>query len=457
MNHLFLGAFVHCKSFDDLEIVENGFIAVRNGKIIAAGSRENVPSEYVTSLPITELSRTQFLLPGFIDCHIHAPQYPNLGLGLDMPLLQWLQTYTFPVESTYNIDSFARHVYNRVVHRTLSCGTTLAAYFATNHKSSSLILAEEAAAQGQRALIGKVCSDSSSPDYYIEKTDESLRDTEQFITAILGLNNALVKPIVTPRFALSCSTELLSGLAKLAAKYDLHIQSHISENVDEVAAVESIFKKSYASVYNDTKLLTPKCVMAHGVHLSDAELRIFSETQAAIAHCPTSNTKLRSGFCDVRRLLGANVKVGLGTDVSGGHSASMLMAIQDALNVSHSLNFVKKQKIVGTGQIAEADEPQNKHYEPLEYKHALYLATLGGSEALAMSDVCGNFMVGKDFDALLVDASVVPIDFFDIPKTPVTEATKTQSHVEKILQKFLYSGDDRNIVKVFIAGKQVKQ
>lgn len=451
-----MGAFVHCKSFDELEIVDDGFVAVRNGKIIAIGAGANVPDELVASLPATRLTKQQFLLPGFVDCHIHAPQYPNLGLGLDMPLLDWLRTYTFPVESTYDNAAFARHVYNRVVHRTLSCGTTLAAYFATNHKASSLILAEEAAAQGQRALIGKVCSDSASPDYYIETTDESLRETEHFITAILGLGNALVRPIVTPRFALSCSAELLSGLAALAAKYDLHIQSHISENVDEVAAVEGIFKKSYASVYNDTKLLTPKCVMAHGVHLSDAELQIFRETGAAVAHCPTSNTKLRSGLCDVRRLLGARVKVGLGTDVSGGHSASMLLAIQDALNVSHSLNFVKKQTIVGTGRIAEAQEPHNKTYEPLAFKHALYLATLGGSEALAMNDVCGNFVVGKDFDALLVDASVVPIDHFDIPKTPATEALNARSHVEKMLQKFLYSGDDRNIVRVFVAGKQVK-
>lgn len=457
MNHLFLGSFVHSKSLNDLEIVENGFIAVKNGKIVATGERKNVPDEYLTTLSVTELSKTQFLLPGFVDCHIHAPQYPNLGLGLDLPLLQWLETYTFPVESTYNIDSFARHVYNRVVARTLSCGTTLASYFATNHKSSSLILAEAAAALGQRALIGKVCSDSSSPDYYIEKTDESLRDTEDFIKAILELNNALVKPIVTPRFALSCSSALLNGLAELANKYDLHIQSHISENLDEIKAVEDIFKKSYTNVYNDTNLLTPKCVMAHGVHLSDAELEIFEKTRTAIAHCPTSNTKLRSGFCDVRRLLDANIKVGLGTDVSGGHSASMLLAIQDALNVSHSLNFVKKQHITGTGQIKEANAAQNKNYEPLEYKHALYLATLGGSEALAMDEVCGNFLVGKDFDAILVDAAVQPIDFIEIPKTPVTDAIKSQGHVEKILQKFLYSGDDRNIVKVFVAGKQVKQ
>lgn len=456
MDHLFLGSFVHSKSLNELEIIENGFIAVKNGKIVATGKRTAIPDEYLTSMPITELTKTQFLMPGFVDCHIHAPQYPNLGLGLDLPLLEWLQTYTFPVESTYSDEKFAQTVYNCVVTRTIRCGTTLASYFATNHKSSSIILAEAAGRLGQRALIGKVCSDSSSPDFYIETTADSLQETEDFIQAILKLNTPLVKPIVTPRFALSCSSELLQGLGQLASKYDLHIQSHISENLDEIKAVEGIFQKSYAKVYEDTQLLTPKCVMAHGVHLSDDELQIFAKTRAAIAHCPTSNTKLRSGFCDVRRLLEANVKVGLGTDVSGGHSASMLLAIQDALNVSHGLNFVKKQHISGTGQIAEINKDCNKKYEPLEYKHALYLATLGGSEALAMDHVCGNFLVGKEFDALLIDASVDPIDYIEIPKTHVTDNVKQQGHVEKILQKFLYSGDDRNILKVFVAGTQVK-
>lgn len=457
MDHLFVGSFVHCKSLNDLEFIENGFIAVKNGKILLTGKREELPREYLESLPVIELSKTQFLLPGFVDCHIHAPQYPNLGLGLDLPLLQWLQTYTFPLESSYTDEKFARSVYRRVIQRTINCGTTLASYFATNHKNSSFILAEEALKHGQRALVGKVCSNNSSPDYYIETTTDSLRDTEEFVQNVLKLNSSLVKPIITPRFALSCTPELMEGLAELARKYDLHIQSHISENLGEIQAVKDLFKtKYYASVYKDANLLTKKCVMAHGVHLEDDELKLFSENQTAICHCPTSNTKLRSGMCDVRRLLNANVKVGLGTDVSGGHSASMLLAIQDALNVSHHLNVIKKQNIAGTGEIKYPDAEENQNYEPLEYKHALYLATLGGSEALSLDHICGNFLVGKDFDALLVDVSVDPLEVFDIPQTPATKSLNFQTHLEKILQRFLYSGDDRNIIEVYVAGKQVK-
>lgn len=457
MDHLFIGSIIHCKSFNELETIENGFIAVKNGKIVAIGNRSNIPAKFLGSLPLIELSQHQFLLPGFIDCHIHAPQYPNLGLGLDLPLLEWLETYTFPLEYNYKDKAFAQKVYKSIIRRTIHCGTTTATYFATNHKESSLILAEEATKQGQRAFIGKVCSDSICPDYYIETTSNSLRDTEEFIGNVLNLENPLVQPIVTPRFALSCSADLLNGLGKLASKYNLNIQSHISENLNEIEAVKEMCNvEAYADAYENANLLTNKCVLAHGVHLDDGELQTLKKCGTSIAHCPTSNTKLRSGFCDIRRILEAGIKVGLGTDVSGGNSASMLTAIQDALNVSHCLNFAKKQHIMGTGRVAEYDETQNKNYKPLEYNNALYLATLGGAEALALQGKCGNFEVGKDFDGLLVDISVDPLEVFDISLN-LNGSNEQKSRLKKMIQKFLYAGDDRNILKVFVAGKEVKK
>lgn len=455
MDHLILGSIVHSKSLNELETIENGFVAVKNGKIVAIGDRSSLPSEYLNTLPVTTLTSNQFLLPGFVDCHIHAAQYPNIGLGLDLPLLEWLETYTFPLEAAYKDHDFAAQVYQAVVRRTINCGTTLATYFATNHHDSSLILAKEAINQGQRALVGKVCSDSSSPDYYVEETANSLRDTEQFIQNVLKLNSPLVKPIITPRFALSCSMDLMKGLSVLAAKYDLHIQTHISENCGEVAAVKSVFqKKTYTGVYEDASILTNKCILAHGVHLEQEELDLFKKYGSSIAHCPTSNTKLRSGFCDVRRLLDSGIKVGIGTDVSGGHSVSMLLAIQDALNVSLSLNIMKMQNPIGTnGHVKRTVND----YKPLEYKHVIYLATLGGANALSLDHVCGNFTVGKDFDALLIDVSVEPLPIFDVPASVNEKSTASHSRLDQMIQKFIYAGDDRNICKVFISGKQVKK
>lgn len=179
--------------------------------------------------------------------------------------------------------------------------------------------------------------------------------------------------------------------------------------------------------------------MAHGVHLQDDEIALLKKRGTAIIHCPASNTNLNSGICDVQRLIKAGLTVGLGTDVSGGNSVSVLTALQRAIEVSKHLDFFKKQNILGTGR----SETQDNDYQQLTYKQAFYLATLGGAKALALDHITGNFSVGKDFDALLVDVSVL-----EKPHRPLT--------VDELLEKFIYTGDDRNIKAVYVAGKLVK-
>lgn len=179
--------------------------------------------------------------------------------------------------------------------------------------------------------------------------------------------------------------------------------------------------------------------MAHGVHLQDDEIALLKKRGTAIIHCPASNTNLNSGICDVQRLIKAGLTVGLGTDVSGGNSVSVLTAIQRAIELSKHLDFFKKQNILGTGPAATPDND----YQQLTYKQAFYLATLGGAKALVLDHITGNFSVGKDFDALLVDVSVL-----EKPHRPLT--------VDELLEKFIYTGDDRNIKAVYVAGKLVK-
>ena len=251
--------------------------------------------------------------------------------------------------------------------------------------------------------------------------------------------------------------ELMMELAKLAKEYNLHIQSHISENLGEIDTVKEFFpeNKHYADVYDQANLLTNKCVMAHAVHLRDDEMEVFKQRGTSVAHCPNSNTNLGSGFCDVKRLIKGGVKVGLGTDVSGGNKAGIFDAIRATLEVSHHINFAKKQNIVGTGQITEIDDEDNKNYTPINYKQAIYLATLGGAEALAMSDKIGNFAVGKDFDALVIDTDKVPIYKYDLPEA-ITSQKTPEDKLYEMIQKFIYVGDDRNITKVYVKGKTVK-
>ncbi|XP_032297138.1 guanine deaminase isoform X1 [Coturnix japonica] len=369
-------------------------------------------------------------MPGLVDTHIHAPQYLFAGTRVDLPLLQWLTTYTFPTEAKYKESDFAEEVYTRVVRRTLKNGTTTACYFATIYTDTSLLLADIIDKFGQRAFVGKVCMDmNDAVPLYKETTADSVQETERFVRELLERQYPRVLPIVTPRFGPSCTEDLLRALGDLAQTHDLHVQSHISETEEELKVVENMFPayQNYTDLYDKNKLLTSKTVMAHACYLSEEELELFNLRGAAVAHCPSSNFSLRSGILNVRKVLKHNVKVGLGTDVAGGYSASMLDAIRKTVIASNAL---KINKVSETG---------------LTLKEAFQLATLGGSQALGLDDIIGNFEVGKEFDALLINtkASDSPFDLF---------STDT---FEDCLQKFLYLGDDRNISEVYVAGKQV--
>ncbi|GLV44701.1 Dihydropterin deaminase [Carabus blaptoides fortunei] len=431
-----VGNIVHCTSPFTVHTIEKGFVIVRDCKIVAI---DNVSKLWTTreqlgiahgskNVKLVTLSSTQLLIPGLVDTHIHAPQYPNAGLGYDMQLLDWLKNYTFPLEERYKDVHFAKKVYEAVVARTLAHGTTTACYFATIHLDSSLALCEAAIQAGQRAFVGKVNMNVLCPAELTETNEESIAHTEQFIQAVLAKNCDLVQPVITPRFALSCDMELLSKLGDIAKKYNLNIQSHISENLDEIHTVQQMFHKKYAQVYDDAKLLTRKTVLAHGVHLEPEEMHLLATRGTSIAHCPASNSCLQSGLCDVRALIHAGVNIGLGTDISGGPSPSIVEAMRCALTTSIHNSY------------------SDKTHLPLNCYDVFYLATLGGAKALAIDDRIGNFAVGKQFDALVIDMNV---------KNGGTDFLHDCTPLE-LLQKFIYTGDDRNVSKVYVAGLQVK-
>lgn len=292
--------------------------------------------------------------------------------------------------------------------------------------------------------------------YCREKLEESIRDNVELIEYVNGLKNDLLTPIITPRFAITCSMEMMKRLAQLSEKYQIPIQSHISENLDEIKFTLELFPDhaNYAEVYDAAGLLTNRCIMAHCVHLNEDEVDLFAKRGTSVSHCPNSNTNLQSGMCDVKRLIEKKIRVGLGTDISGGNRISILEAMRSALDVSHHLNFMKKQNVQGTGKVTESAE-RNLKYVPLDYKQGLFLATLGGAQALSLDNKIGNFKVGKDFDALLVDTYAGATDEFTLPKVLTASLTAEQKFLQ-LLQKFVYTGDDRNISRVFVKGRQVK-
>ncbi|XP_056601032.1 guanine deaminase [Triplophysa dalaica] len=433
--HVFSGTFAHSTPSAALEILENCVLGVNDeGKIAFIEKDPDVDSlakiRGFDASEIIQLGQYEFLMPGMVDTHIHASQYSYTGTALDLPLLDWLNTYTFPVEAQYEDLDFANNIYTKVVRRTLKNGTTTACYFATIHTDASLLLGELADTFGQRALVGKVCMDcNSAVPHYKESKDQCKAETDRFIIELLKKGYSHVKPVVTPRFAPSCSASLLSELGEIASNNNLHIQSHISENKQEVDIVKKLFQdcKSYTDVYLKHNLLTNKTVMAHGCYLTDEELKIFHERGSAISHCPNSNISICSGILNVRNVLNHKVKLGLGTDVAGGYSPSILDAIRRALDTSKVLTI------------------QDPDHQTLTFEEVFRLATLGGSEALSLDDQIGNFVVGKDFDALRVNVCVPggPIDLFP------GEGPKV------ILEKFLNLGDDRNITEVYVAGRRV--
>ncbi|OCT97878.1 hypothetical protein XELAEV_18010111mg [Xenopus laevis] len=461
VQQVFRGTFVHSTQICPMEILENHILGIGStGKILFI---EHAEKEAQLALKwkfdnskIEDLGQNEFFMPGMIDTHIHASQYPFIGSGMERPLLEWLEHTTFPTEEKFSDLDIASTIYEAVVQRTLKNGTTTACYFATIHTDASLVLANTTDRYGQRAFIGKVCMDSNTiyPEY-IESTEESIAETKRFVEAMQNMKYERVKPIITPRFAVSCSEKLLCELGRLADNYGLHIQSHISESVAEIQEVLNLFPEynNYTEVYSKNNLLTNKTVMAHGCYLTDEELCMFRSNGSAISHCPNSNISLCSGHLDVCNAIKQKVKMGLGTDIAGGYSISMLDAIRKAIETSKIL-FMEREKRRKESKTIHSyhndengllsDQVKNPGKKVLTNQEAFRLATLGGSEALNIDHITGNFEVNKEFDALLISPEA------NSPFDVLSQLSK-----EDMVQRFLYLGDDRNIKAVYVAGRCV--
>ncbi|KAF9307455.1 hypothetical protein BGZ74_000014 [Mortierella antarctica] len=436
ISKVFYGTLIHSRSIKEIEYIKQGLLFIdTQGKIAklvkdVAQDKVDASLEGVEAEKVVRLTSDQFIIPGFIDTHIHAPQYTFCGNGHDLPLLEWLDTYTFPRESKFQDAEYARKLYSKSVARSLRNGTTSACWFATIHLGACKELVNIIQEQGQRAYVGKVNMNQNSPDFLVETTESSVRDTRAFVEYVkevnVGNTSPLVTPIITPRFAISCDSALLTELGKLAAEYDLPIQSHLCENLNEIGFTMSLFPNSvnYTSVYADHGLLNDRTIMAHCVHMKDEELDLMKEKNAGISHCANSNFNLKSGMADVRKMLNKDIKVGLGTDVAGGYSPSIL----EALRASRTASVARDMET------------------SLVVAELFYLATVGGARVMELDDKIGNFEVGKEFDAILVNTQVEnsPVDVFD------------HDSVETQFEKYLFVGDDRNNEKIFVQGKEVR-
>ncbi|KAK4134743.1 guanine deaminase [Trichocladium antarcticum] len=468
-NQLFLGSFVHCKALDELEYLHNAAICVdQSGTIVAVETECDAVKAKETVFPrlgwgdaeveVVAAKEGQFFFPGFIDTHLHASQYPNVGIFGKSTLLDWLNTYTFPLEASLSDPAKARQVYTRVIRKTLSHGTTCAAYYATIDVPSTNLLADLCLSLGQRALVGRVCMDQLSPDYYRDTSAEtSIAATRASIAHIQAADPAmsLVRPVITPRFAPSCSAALLRQLGALAAEHPtLPIQTHISENAAEIALVRSLFPEdaSYAAVYDAVGLLTPRTILAHAVHLTAAEADLVAARGAKVSHCPCSNSALASGAARVRWLLDRGVVCGLGTDVSGGYSASVLAAARQAVLVSRHVSLAGDE-----GGEGEGERGRERERERLSVEEVLFLATKGGAEVVGLAGRVGGFGLGMEWDAQLVGLGRVDAaGEVEGPDGGDVDVFGWESWPER-MAKWVYNGDDRNTKRVWVKGRSVHE
>lgn len=371
---------------DEIAVHNHAYLVCEDGK--CAGVFDKLP-EWYKGIPTTDFS-DNLIIPGMTDLHIHAPQFTFRGLGMDKELMQWLDTYTFPEESRYSDSVYADEAYRIFAHHMRRSATTRACVFGTIHREATQLLMDKLEDSGLITYVGKVNMDRNSPDYLCEQTDESISETQEWIEQTADAYHR-TRPIITPRFIPTCSDALLTSLGKMAEQYNLPVQSHLSENLSEIEFVRELVSDAatYGHAYDRFGLFgsAGRCVMAHCVHSSDAELELIKERGVFIAHSPESNMNLSSGIAPISRYLSKGLRVGLATDVAGGTSVCMFRAMGHAIQASHM-----------RWRLLDQTSPS------LSYANAFYLATRGGGEFFGR---VGAFEQGFEMDALVVDDSAI--------------------------------------------------
>ncbi len=342
-----------------------------------------------------QLSDMTLLLPGLVDLHIHAPQWPQLGTGLDLPLERWLFEYTFPLEARYADHDFAAAVWDDMVPTLLANGTTTAVYYSSNHLDATTSLARACARHGQRALVGRVAMDhpEGTPEWYRDATAAAGVDASaRSIEAVAALRSPLVEPIITPRFTPACTDGLLQGLGELAEATGVRVQTHCAESDWHCGYAIERFGTSDPRALDRFGLLRPRTVLAHSDHLTDFEMAMAADRRAGVAHCPLSNSYFANAVFRVRQALAVGTGVGLGSDIAGGARPGLLGVCQDAVTVSRMLED-GVDPALGPAQRGVPDSR-------IDTVTAFWLATAGGASVVDLP--VGLIEPGRRFDAMAV-------------------------------------------------------
>lgn len=417
------GDICYSRSPTSLRTQIDGYLVCVEG--MCKGVFERLPDRY-TALPQLD-HRGKLVVPGLCDLHMHAPQYAFRGLGMDLELLDWLNSRTFPEEAKYADPDYARTAYEQLVHGLKSGPNTRVCLFATLHVPATLMLMDMLEESGLVTMVGKVNMDRNGGERLCEADpSRSLADTRRWLESVAGRGFRNTTPILTPRFIPSCSGDLLRGLVAIQKETGLPVQSHLSENRSECAWVGELCPDSagYGDAYRRFGLFggAVPTIMAHCTWSDDAEIELMRDCGVFAAHCPQSNVNLSSGIAPARRFLARGVRTGLGSDVAGGCHTSIFRAMADAVQVS-KLRW----------RLCDQDDA------PLTVEEAFWLGTAGGG---AFFGKVGSFEDGYEFDALIVDDSSLAAPF------PLT--------IPERLARTVYLSDDRHIVGKYVRGVRVR-
>lgn len=408
------GNLIFTKNGQNFEIYNNHFLVAVNGKV--EGIYPSLPDR-LKGITVHDY-QNRLIIPGFVDLHVHAPQFLQMGTAMNKPLLDWLKDYTFNLEIRFSDIAFAKRAYQYFVDELIANGTLRACIFATSSTSSTEALFDIVKRSGIGAYIGKVDMDRNGPEDLIQSTETALAETRHLIERY-G-TDPRVKPILTPRFAPSCTKKLLDGLGVLARKYGVPVQSHVGETKREVEWVRELFPsaRNYLDVYGSSGLLE-RAIMAHGIYMTEDELQEAKEKGVYLIHCPDSNINIQSGIMPLREYLNRGMKLGLGSDVAGGHAIAL------------------KEEMVRAIQLSKIRKFSGENAAPIQLSEAFYLGTKGGGEFFGK---VGSFEPGYWMDALVVE------------EHPLIE--QTYSVIER-LEKFIYSGGRQNIVARYASGRRI--
>ncbi len=413
---LYKGNFLYSVSPEKVAVAEGAYLRLTNGKVVEISEKKMTQASDEGFYDFGD----RLVIPAFTDLHVHASQYGQAGLGMDFELLDWLRRLTFPREARFSDLDFAEIAYTAFAEALHRQGTLHACVYATIHPEATRLLMKILGKKGLKAYVGKVEMDQNAPKELTVPAQEALAATESIIQDFAA--EKMVRPIITPRFVPTCSDELLAGLGELAKRYQLPVQSHLSENLEEVKWVQELHpeSKSYAEVYQRFGLWgTTPTLMAHCIYLQPDEVKMLKESRVIAVHCPDSNCNLASGIMPAQRMLDGGISLGLASDVGACHSLSMPQTMVRAIQMSKLLRSKGEQG------------------KQLDFAQAFYWATMGNGSFFGK---VGTFLPGYAFDALVIEDELPGCHEFDLLQR---------------LQRYIYTGDDRNIAARFVDGRRI--